>query len=105
MSREEFFALLKRKCSSLAFIVVTALAIAAAMYAMYALALRLMPAETAEHWQIWLAELFHDPQSVRAWLRAKGSARRCSRSSSRPSPDRPWRWPAASFSASGKAGR
>ena len=74
MSREEFFALLKRKCSSLAFIVVTALAIAAAMYALYALALRLMPAEMAANWQSWLAELFHDPQSVRAWLRAKGAA-------------------------------
>ena len=74
MSREEFFALLKRKCSSLAFIVVTALAIAAAMCALYALALRLMPAETAANWQSWLAELFHDPQSVRAWLRAKGAA-------------------------------
>ena len=74
MSRNEFYALLKRKFLSLAAVVAAAFVIAAVMFALNGIVVRLLPHSTATEWRAWISALFRDPASVRDWLLRAGSA-------------------------------
>lgn len=74
MTKREFLATLRRKLCSLAAVVTAAFVVAAAMYALCAAAIRLLPARAVAEWRAPLAEVFRDPASVREWLQSRGRA-------------------------------
>ena len=65
MNKKELCALLKHKFLSLAAVVAAAFVIAAAMFALYEIVLRLLPAPVLSQWRGTAARLFRDPALVR----------------------------------------